>query len=59
MALAKKIKKDNSFVYAIIGDGEMQEGQIWEALLSASKYELDNLVIAIDCNNIQLDRICY
>lgn len=37
----------------------MQEGNIWEALLAISKYNLENLIVIIDANNVQLDRICY
>lgn len=55
IALAKNLKNDNSLVYAILGDGEMQEGQVWEGLMTASKYELKNLTIIVDCNNVQLD----
>ena len=55
MALGKKLKGESDKVYVILGDGEMQEGQVWEALLSASKFKLDNLTIIIDCNNVQLD----
>lgn len=46
MAIAKKNNDDNNHVYAILGDGEMQEGQIWESLLQAAHYKLDNY-----CNN--------
>lgn len=50
MAIAKKNNNDNNHVYAIIGDGEMQEGQIWESLLQARHYKLDNLIAVIDYN---------
>ncbi len=50
MAIAKKNKNDNHHVYAIVGDGEMQEGQIWESLLQAAHYKLDNLILMIDYN---------
>ncbi len=55
IALAKKMKRVNKKVYVILGDGEIQEGQIWEAALSASKYKLDNLVCFIDKNKLQVD----
>ena len=54
MALASKIDSMGYRVYCIIGDGELEEGQIWEAAMTASKYRLDNLCAIIDCNNLQL-----
>lgn len=53
---AKKDKKDYR-VYVVVGDGECQEGEIWEAAQTAHKYELDNLVVFVDNNNLQLDGI--
>lgn len=53
IALALKIKKINSKVYVILGDGEMNEGSNWEAFMSASKHNLDNLIVLIDNNNLQ------
>ena len=53
MAMALKIKKNKSKVYVIIGDGESNEGSIWEALMSAYKNKLDNLIIILDHNNLQ------
>lgn len=50
VALAKKLKKASNVVYVMIGDGEMHEGQIWEALMEAGHYKLDNLVLIIDRN---------
>lgn len=50
MAIAKKNNNDNNHVYAILGDGEMQEGQIWESLLQTAHYKLDNLITVIDYN---------
>ena len=50
MAIAKL--NDNNNVYAIVGDGEMQEGQIWESLLQAAHYKLDNLILIIDYNKL-------
>lgn len=52
MALAKKMNDDSHRVYAISGDGEMQEGQIWEALMSAAHYKLDNLTFIVDYNRL-------
>lgn len=52
MALAKKLKKSSKTVYVMIGDGEMHEGQIWEALMEAGHYKLDNLVLIIDRNGL-------
>ncbi|MBK5201950.1 MAG: transketolase [Spirochaetaceae bacterium] len=58
MAIAGKRDKKDYRVFAIIGDGESNEGQIWEALESASKYQLDNLIIILDQNRLQNDNIC-
>lgn len=55
MAIAGKLDKENYRVYAIIGDGEIEEGQIWEAAMTSSKYELDNLCVIVDNNNLQID----
>ncbi len=55
MALASKIKKDGSTIYTIIGDGESQEGQIWEAAFFASHKKVDNLIVFLDYNRMQLD----
>ncbi len=55
MAIVSKREKQNWKVYSMIGDGEMNEGQVWEALMCASKYSLDNLFVFIDRNNIQID----
>ena len=55
MALSKKVYNENGYVYCILGDGEMQEGQIWEALMSINKYKLSNLVIFVDYNGLQID----
>jgi transketolase len=54
-ALAKKLNSDKSIVYTLHGDGEFQEGQIWEALMFAPHHKVDNLICAIDCNNKQID----
>ena len=55
MALAGKIRGDAFRVYAILGDGEIEEGQVWEALAAAAKYKLDNLCAIIDVNGLQID----
>ncbi len=54
MALAGKLDHSPRRVYTIIGDGECQEGQIWEAAMAASHYKLDNLVVILDYNNLQI-----
>lgn len=54
-ALTKKLNKDNSLVYSLHGDGEFQEGQIWEALMFAPHHKADNLIATIDYNNKQID----
>lgn len=53
---AKKDKKDYR-VFVVVGDGECQEGEIWEAAQTANKYQLDNLIVFVDNNNLQLDGI--
>jgi len=53
MAIGSKIKKDNKKYYVVCGDGEINEGSIWESLLSASKHNLNNLVLLIDYNKLQ------
>jgi transketolase len=55
MALAGKIDKKDYRVYAILGDGEIQEGQVWEACMCAAHYKLDNLVAFLDHNGLQID----
>ncbi len=55
MALAAKLDRKDWRVYAVLGDGEMQEGQVWEALMSAPKFGLDNLIAIVDCNGGQID----
>lgn len=54
-ALAKKLNKDNSIVYTLHGDGELQEGQIWEAAMYASAKKVDNLICTVDMNGQQID----
>jgi transketolase len=55
MALAGKLDKKDYRVYALLGDGEIQEGQVWEALMSAAHYKLDNLTAFLDHNGLQID----
>ena len=54
-ALAKKLNNDNSLVYTLHGDGELQEGQIWEAVLFAAANKVDNIIASIDYNGRQID----
>ena len=55
MALGGKLSKKNYRVYAVLGDGEIAEGQVWEAAMSAAKYGLDNLCAMVDVNGLQID----
>ena len=55
MALAGKLNKKDYRVYAIIGDGESEEGQVWEASMFANHYKLDNLCVILDYNKLQID----
>jgi len=55
MALGARLARKNYHVYALIGDGEVDEGGIWEAAMAASKYKLDNLTAICDFNRVQLD----
>jgi len=55
MAIAGRLDKKGYNVYILIGDGETQEGIIWEAAMAASKYKLDNLIVILDHNKVQLD----
>lgn len=55
MALAAKIDKADWYTYAILGDGEIEEGQIWEAAMYAAHYHLDNLIAFVDNNGLQID----
>ena len=54
-ALSKKLNNDNNLVYVLLGDGELQEGQVWEALMFASHNKLDNIMVTIDYNGQQID----
>ena len=55
MALAAKHTGKTNRVYALLGDGEIQEGQVWEACMAAAHYKLDNLCIVVDNNGLQID----
>ncbi len=55
MALAAKVKGKSNRVYTLLGDGEIQEGQVWEACMFASHYSLDNLCVIVDNNGLQID----
>lgn len=55
MALAGKLAKKDYRVYALLGDGEIAEGQVWEAAMAANKFHLDNLCAVIDLNGLQID----
>jgi transketolase len=55
MAIAAKLQNKDYRVFAVTGDGEIQEGQIWEAAMFASHYKLDNLIVYIDANGLQID----
>ena len=55
MALAAKITGKDYRTYTLLGDGEIQEGQVWEAFMSAAHYKLDNLLVIIDNNGLQID----
>ncbi len=55
MALAAKIQKKDYRVYTVLGDGESQEGQVWEAAMFAAHYKLDNLCAVLDFNGLQID----
>ena len=55
IALSMKARHSQGKVYCILGDGEMQEGQVWEALLTSAHYQLDNLILFINYNQLQID----
>ena len=55
MAIAAKLRNDDYRVYTVLGDGEIQEGQVWEAAMLAGHRNLDNLVVIVDNNNLQID----
>lgn len=55
MALANRLDGRDNYVYTILGDGEIQEGQVWEAAMAAAHYRLDHLIAFIDHNGLQID----
>ena len=55
MALAGKIDRKTYHVFAVLGDGELEEGEVWEATMSAAHYQLDNLIAFVDYNGLQID----
>ena len=55
MAIAGKLNKQDYRVYCMLGDGEIEEGQVWEAAMAAAHYKLDNLCVIVDNNNLQID----
>ena len=55
MALAGKMDNDKGRIYTLLGDGELQEGIVWEAAMSSSHYKLDNLCVIVDWNGLQID----
>ncbi len=55
IALGKKLENEKNFVFALCGDGELQEGQIWEAVMYAAHNKVDNLIVAVDFNGQQID----
>lgn len=55
MALAARLDRKQHKIFCIMGDGEQQEGQVWEAAMEAGHYELDNVIGIIDCNRLQID----
>lgn len=55
MALAGKMDNKDYRVYVVLGDGEMGEGQVWEAAMASAHYQLDNITAVLDCNGLQID----
>ena len=53
--MSSKLNSKGIRVYCLLGDGELQEGQVWEAAMTASHYKLDNLCVIVDNNNLQID----
>jgi len=54
-ALAKRMNNDPHLIYVLTGDGELEEGQVWEAMMSAAHYKLDNIIVTVDWNGQQID----
>ena len=55
MAISNKVDENDHRIYALLGDGECEEGQVWEAAMAASHYKLDNLCAILDYNHLQID----
>lgn len=55
MALAKKLDKKEGYIYCLMGDGEIEEGQVWEAAMTSTQYKLNNLIAFVDYNGLQID----
>ncbi len=55
MACANRLMKNNAYVFTVLGDGELDEGSVWEAAMSAAKFRCDNLIAIVDRNRVQLD----
>ena len=55
MALSAKLKKQNYMVYVMLGDGEIQEGMVWEAAMAAAHHDVRNLIAIVDCNGVQIN----
>lgn len=58
IALASRLNRSNARIYCLMGDGETNEGQVWEAVMTAAHYELDNVCAIIDFNKLQIDGFC-
>lgn len=58
MAVAGKLDEKDYRVYTLLGDGELEEGQVWEAAMAAAHYKLDNLTAFVDYNGLQIDGPC-
>ena len=58
MALASRLDDRQNHIYAVLGDGELNEGTVWEALMSAVKFKTGNLIVIVDNNHVQLDGTC-
>ncbi|MBB5183462.1 transketolase [Catenisphaera adipataccumulans] len=55
MAMANKLDGNKHHIFTLLGDGECQEGEVWEAAMAASHYKLDNITFMVDCNHLQID----
>ena len=55
MAIAKKLDNKEGYIYCLLGDGEIEEGQVWEAAMTAAQYKLDNVIAFVDYNGLQID----